>query len=65
MVQSERKYSIEKINHKVKVKNGEFNFLTSGSCPLFDFAVVHSADVAAGPDSVWGLRYEQRHSELN
>ena len=43
---------LKTIDHKVEVKNGEFIFFTSDSCPLFDCVVVHSADLAAGLDSV-------------
>jgi hypothetical protein len=62
MAQSERKYSIEKINNYVKVKNGEFIFLTSDSCPMLDCVVIHSVDMALESSR---LRYQQWCGELN
>ena len=32
------------------------SFFSPQTRPLFDCVVVHIAEVAAGPDSVWGLR---------
>jgi hypothetical protein len=46
-------------------KNWKFNFSHLGSHPMFYMVVEHSADVAAGPDSFCGLRYQQHHGTVN